>query len=327
MSEEFGAPTFPLESCARVAVTNEATGEPVIGAEDFALDVAGERIVLSAYDRLAVERSVRRRDDKIPEGGLYVVSTGALVAALASSESSATTPKKISVRPIFRDGEMTHGLRPHGLTIDKATGDVVFINHAYLKDGTRWRRRATLERASLDGAIVMGAGAQTHCAANNLVTNDFGVLTSFDHAHCGWRSLIDDALPFKRSGVAASAGTPVFAGARFANGVANLPEGRVALADTRGHSIFVLDAAMKEVRKSFDMPGGPDNLTLNHLGALVAALHPSTWRIALYRKLNIGLAPSRVVALDPKTGETTLLFEDKEGAVIAGATVALQTAE
>ena len=53
------APDFSKSQCRRAPLIDVATGAPIIGAEDIALDPDSSRLIISAYDRRAVEQAAR----------------------------------------------------------------------------------------------------------------------------------------------------------------------------------------------------------------------------------------------------------------------------
>ncbi len=308
---------FGEDQCRRVALTNAVTGGSVVGAEDLALDALGGRLFVSAYDRHAVEKAVRRKAFEVPEGGVYEVS----LADLWSSAES------VAARPLINAAAIPGGLRPHGIALDADRGEIVFINRAYQKIDGAWRLQATIERADLSATSVrLKTEAITTCAANGVTVWNEKSLLSFDRPTCGWRAMVNDVQGMPRSGVMNLEGRKLFAEAKFANGVVALPSGDIALADTRASAILIArdDGAggLREVER-INVPGGPDNLKLSDGGLIIAAVHPSMLRMALHRMGNIGRAPSRVVRVSPETGKVALLFDDKTGAQFAAATSAV----
>ncbi len=103
-------------------------------------------------------------------------------------------------------------------------------------------------------------------------------------------------------------------GLAFANGIAGL-----YVAETRGWRLH------HRLDRPVEVPGGPDNLTWDGLGGLIAALHPSLYRIAAYRYGYLDTAPSRVVRVDLDR-KVEVLFDDTGGEVFSGASVAVLAA-
>lgn len=310
------APKYSADQCRRVDVIDEATGEAVIGAEDLAFDAASGRLLFSAYDRRRAEREARQRAFEIAEGGVYA----APFSALAAGETSLTLPSIVA-----RDS-VVGGLRPHGIAYDALRREVIFVNRAYRKLDGKWRVTPRLERAGADATALTGDGGVPRCSANDVAVLGDQTLVSFDHADCGWRGGLEDLMSSRASGVETADGARVFAGVAHANGVAILPGGEIALAATRDEAVFVLAAEGEgfSVVRRIDLPGAPDNLTITPDGKIIAALHPALLGIGLQRRLGLGRAGSRVIRIDPETGETILLFEDAGGEKFAAATAAIE---
>ena len=311
-----GAPLYAPDQCQRVTLEDPETGT-VIGVEDLAYDPLRQLFILSAYDRRAVEKAAGKRARQVPEGGVYALGRDAVLAA-------GNAP--LVVRSLIDRAPIPGGLRPHGLDLDFQTREIVFINRSYQKIDRRWRMTPRLVRASLDrrdgSAAIAGV---VHCAANNLVSSGATVLISHDHGGCGGAALREDITGARRSGLVDTNGHHVFDAARFANGVVDLGNDEIALAATRENTVRILTArgARFEIDRVLSVPGGPDNLSLAADGRIIAALHPSLWRTALHRKLGFDRAPSRIVSVDPVTGETRLLYDDPRGRQFSAATAAI----
>lgn len=315
--EDVGPAAYAAEDCRRVALIDQATGERVRGAEDFAVDRRRGLLYVAAYDRRAVERAVSRRALSVPQGGVYITPLAALFDPTAD---------EASVAPMLRPQDVAGGLRPHGISFDPATGEAAFINRAYNRLNGGWAMTPRVERAGVNGAVYVGAARPAPCSANSLLEEGGRTLVSFDHGECGWRAGLEDMFRLKRSGVAAADGEVLFAGAAFANGLARTHDGHLALAATRENAVLLMRSKAEGLVETgrIDLPGGPDNLTLADDGGVVAAVHPSMFRIFLDRRHGIGRAPSRIVKAYPDSGSVELLFDDPSGRVFAAATVAAQ---
>jgi arylesterase/paraoxonase len=173
------------------------------------------------------------------------------------------------------------------------------------------------------------------CAANDLALLDRAVWVTLDRADCPGLSM-RDALGLGPGGallrLEGGERLTVTAGLAFANGLAALGPGRLAVAETRGGRLARLGglsalpgeappAHLAWRERGLALPGGPDNLTRAADGRIVAAVHPSLPRLALYRHGWRDRAPSRIVAVDPETGAVEALFDDPAGALFPGATV------
>lgn len=307
---------YAADQCRRVALVDVASGAAIRGAEDFAVDVERERLYVSAYDRRSVERAVRRKASAIPQGGVYAVSLAALIGDAADAAAT----------PVVRADDITGGLRPHGISFSAAAGEIAFINRGYQRSGGRWRMVPRVERVGARGEVVVGEDVKTPCSANDLVDEPGEALISFDHERCDWRGGLEDTLSLRRSGVVAEDGAPLFDKALFANGIARMRDGRIALAATREKALLVMDerAGGLELSRRIAVPGGPDNLTIAADGDIIAAVHPSLFLMGLHRRLGVGAAPSRIVRVDPATDRVEVLFDDPDGALYSAATVAAE---
>ena len=315
---EIGEARYAADQCRRVALIDAASDTPIVGAEDMAVDWKGGRLFLSAYDRRAVEKAVRKKTDILPEGGVYAVA----LAALFDSDSDT-----VKARPLIAADEISGGLRPHGLSYDAVHEELVFINRAYQRSGRKWRMTPTIQRIGADGEVYVGPSSPAPCAANGVLAEGDETLATYDHAACDWRAGIENAFRLKRSGVVGKHNQILYRHAAFANGLAQTPGGELALGATREKALVFLkqDKSGLEEAGRVRVPGGPDNLTIAEDGRLVAAVHPSLMRLALNRKLGLGKAPSRIVEIDPDTHHVDLLFDDPKGALFSAATVGVET--
>ncbi|HUF87251.1 MAG TPA: hypothetical protein VMM59_07710 [Thermohalobaculum sp.] len=290
---------FAPEDCARLALTDTATGQPVVGVEDIAPLPDGDTMILSALDRLAL----RRRPQSAREGGLYQVS----LARLAAGDGWA--------RPLVPAGSIAGGLRPHGIAVSDDGERLALVNRA--RDGTT---------SIIVGALGSGAFSPRHartdaafCRANDLDFTGTGPMTlrvTLDRADCGvaWADLRPGASTGRviRLDLAGGGAPEVETGGlSFANGIAGL-----WVAETRASRLHHL------LDRPVPLPGGPDNLTWDERGGLVTALHPSMLQIAAYLFGYSGSAPTRVVRVAPDRG-VEVLVDDPHGDVFAGATVAV----
>ena len=308
---------YQFDDCARVALIDGASGEAVRGAEDLALDLENGRLFVSAYDRRAVEKAARKKRDVLPQGGVYAVP----LEILFDPET-----EEVTVSSLADPKDFTGGLRPHGLSYDEKNHELVFINRTYERQGRRWRMVPHLQRIGANGEMFVGAPSPAHCAANDVAAGEGGVVTTFDHASCGIGGGVETLFSLKRSGLADENG-PLFSKAVFANGVARLQDGEVAMAATREGAVLLLAPSEEgfSERARLTMPGYPDNVTISAEGEIVAALHPSLMKLASARKLGLGRAPSRIVEADPTNGSVSILFEDPGGEMFSAATVAMET--
>ena len=294
---------FALEDCQRVVLADTGSGRPIVGIEDMALLPDGNTLILSAMDRLARER----RPETAPEGGLFEVS----LKRLAAGEAWAA--------PIVRPGAIEGGLFPHGIAVSSDGERLAFINRGINRgrDGTVSIVGGTLRR----GAFSLRATRTDplFCRANDLAFFGDGAMelrVTLDRSDCGlsWA----DLKPGSTTGRVISVNLGGLAppkveqtGLAFANGIAGL-----YVAETRASRLY------HRLDRPVDLPGGPDNLTWDGLGGLIAALHPSLFRLAAYRYGYHDTAPSRIVRVDLDRN-VEVLFDDPAGEVFSGASVAV----
>ncbi len=290
---------FALEDCRQVALTDTRSGRPIVGVEDIALLPDGDTLILSAMDRLARER----RPDRAPEGGLFEIS----LKRLAAGEAWAM--------PIVEPGSVEGGLFPHGIGVSGDGERLAFINRA--RDGTVSIVAGTLRRGTFSPRTTRSD--PLFCRANDLDFSGDSAMAlrvTLDRGDCGlsWA----DLKPGSTTGRVISVDLGGLAppkieqtGLAFANGIAGL-----YVAETRGWRLH------HRLDRPVELPGGPDNLTWDGFGGLIAALHPSLFRLAAYRYGYHDTAPSRIVRVDLDR-IVEVLFDDPAGEVFSGASVAV----
>ncbi|MFK7943490.1 MAG: hypothetical protein AB8B85_11335 [Paracoccaceae bacterium] len=295
----FASPTalradFAASDCRRVSLRDDVTGNLIVGAEDMALTLSENEILLTAHDR---------QDLAAPSGGLYSIS----VFALETQDVSVTA------RRLYGGDDADQAFRPHGMALSSDGTRIALVNRPVVGtaevligpvDDQAWapEQRLTGERL---------------CRANDLEFSgeaDGMLNITLDRSDC--LSSIRDLLPGAGTGRLArfdGAGlTDTIDGLAFPNGIA---AGYVA--ETRRRSIRTPDGGYLRV------PGGPDNLNIDQDGWIVAALHPKLVHLWLYREGWRNNAPSRIVRVDPSDEEVRVLYDDVEGALFSGATSAI----
>ena len=290
---------FSLDDCQQIALTDSATGQPITGVDDMELLSDGDTLILSALDRLALDW----HPDEVREGGLYEVS----VAQLAEGQPWAT--------PIVQTGAVSGGLYPQAIAVSDDGERLAFINRS--RDGA-----VSVVLGSLSRGAFSFRTARTDplfCRANDLIFAGGGTMEmriTLDRGSCGFSW--DDLKPSSTTGRVISVDLGGVAppmieetGLAFANGIAGL---------------YVAETRASRLHHRLDLPvlvpGGPDNLTWDPLGGLIAAVHPSFYQMAAYRFGYFDTAPSRIVRVDlDRTIE--VLFDDTSGAVFSGASVAV----
>ena len=289
---------FAPEDCRRVALRDRESGTLIAGAEDMALLPDGDTLVVSAIDR---------SDQIRPFSGLFGVSL--LDLARGGGE--------VSARKLVQNHELRGGVHPHGIALDPSGERLALVNrvgpeHRTAIDVLEWHdgRFLPLRRDM----------HEAYCRANDLAFDfDGDLLITRDRARCG--ASIVDMIPFHPTGLLLTL-TPegrLAAGEdRYyhPNGIAIGPTGLPVIAETR--------AARLVSRRGFvPLPGGPDNLTVDDEGAVIAAVHPSAWWAYLYRNGLAFSAPSRVIRTDPDGAAKEVLFEDPGGDVLSAVSVGL----
>ena len=316
--EEIGEARYGHDQCQRVALVDAVTGEAIRGAEDFALDPAHGRLFFSAYDRRAVEKAARKNASVLPNGGIYSIAIDSVFDGEVNT---------ITVAPLAAPGDFAGGLHPHGISYDRENHELVFINRTYQRINRKWVMTPRLQRIGANGEIFVGAPSAAPCAANDVLVTNQQTFTSFDHGFCGWRAGFEDIFNLKRSGLALNGVANIFDRAGFANGLARSASGDIILSATRENALVLfkeLSGAVEE-KARIDLPGGPDNLSVAFDGGIIAATHPSLWRLGLNRKFGLGKAPSRIVKVDADKGDVENLFDDRSGKLFSAATVAVET--
>ncbi|MEQ8934251.1 MAG: hypothetical protein RIE56_00475 [Amphiplicatus sp.] len=315
--EDIGPAKYSAEACRRVALVDQATGQVLLGAEDFAVDTLRRRLYVAAYDRRAAERAAKKKAMIVPQGGVYVVSFDILFDPSA---------EKADARPIVSGDDIAGGVRPQGISYDSTSGEIAFINRAYQKINGGWLMTPRIERVGANGEAFVGADEPAPCSANSILDEDGFTLVSFDHAECGIGAGFEDVFRLKRSGVVGAEGDVLFSKAAFANGLARTLAGDLVLAATRENALIVMQKSPEGLAETarIALPGGPDNLKIAEDGGVIAAVHPSMFRIFLNRRLGLGRAPSRIIKADPERGDVSILFDDDSGKSFSAATAAVE---
>ncbi|HSF93980.1 MAG TPA: hypothetical protein VLA52_03070 [Thermohalobaculum sp.] len=288
---------FAAGQCHRIALTDAQTGRLVVGVGDMELLSDGDTLILAASDRLALDRN----PGTAPSGGLYQVSMSRLAAG------------DVYAMPILSQETAPGGLFPQALTVSPDGEQLAFVNHD--RDGTvgiiggRYGDGTFSPRYARTG--------NEFCRARDVQFSgdgEMGVLAVLDRASCNFS--LADLDPGAATGrivavdlAASDSPTEVTGGLAEARGIAGtfVSEMRLSrLHDRLGDPI--------------QLPGGPDRLTWDQAGGLVAALHPSLPRTLTLRYGFAGSAPSRIVRVDLDR-RVEVLFDDTEGEIFSAASV------
>ena len=317
--------------CRAVPVQDEDE-RPVVGIEDMVLDRAGERLILSAYNRRAVE-AARARGVQPPRGGLFTLALDALDADLLTAARL----------PVTGDGGFAWF--PHGIGISETGGSrrLLVVNRVFDGEGDGQADGADADLLVLDlddaGAAVMRRiQSGKLCRANDAeFAGGDTALVTVDHAACPlFDAWMERIFSRPRSGVLRvdlDTGTidRVLDGIAYANGIEVDPvRGEVHVAASRGHEVItwslaeVLAGEAKPLRR-VTVPGGPDNLVLDEDGSLFTAAHPNLFALFLHMLDMRGIPGSTVVGILPDGTARTLLGADD--ALPGAATTALRAGD
>jgi hypothetical protein len=314
--------------CRPVALVDAASGRPVTGVEDLAVDPASGLVLLSAYDRQADPGTPGRAGS----AGLY-----------AFDPAAGAQGGRIAVRDLSRDFKRTDPLFPHGIDLLPGTEGRLFVVNRRYESGADPAIPVTVELFDWDGARL--AHRQTLadprlCRANDLVAlGPEALLVTGDRGACGGIGLLaEDVLGLSGGHVLHWDGDVLRRaadGIAFANGIAVRGD-RTYVAATRGTAIHIYrtadlsdaDAGPAEPVGTIALPAGPDNLSWDREGRLLAAAHPDLFALFLFRGRWLGTetAPSRVLRIGVEAGEPLAYAVATEGESLSGATAAVETA-
>jgi hypothetical protein len=309
-------------ACRHVIV--EAPGSRVVsGAEDLAVDRDRGVLYLSAFDRRAVAARRLEPSGRLILGGIYAVP----VAALAEA-------RRVTARDVSAEFKRQHDFRPHGIGLyrEGGTARALFaVNRSYRQVGGDWKRSDRVEMFDLDSHGLRHRKTVAHplmCRANDVAALGPGsFLVTNDHGTCaGFGKLAEDVAGLSASYVLHYDGKvtrKVATNIPFANGIVVGAGGQVYVAATRGHGIHVYDlktllAATKplsSVPSVIPVGSGVDNLSFDNDGALLAAVHPSMFKLAVHLRGWLGPleAESHVarIPLDkPMRARPSVIFKD-----------------
>lgn len=309
------------DQCHRLTLIDGDKGMEVLGAEDIVRLPSGDLLV-SAYDRRSTTAN-----GAPPQGGIYLVPQSAL------------NEKTHNVTSVIKS--LPSGLRPHGIDaieLDDKSIRVAFVNRGTSQDGSLLPSIVTFELDGQRASKPIITQNASYCRANDVAFSKIkpsppALLISHDRKYCtGFNALYENisgkALGSVRffkdqKAIASNLAFPNGIGIQFPDrplGDNNF----LAIAETRANRISYYPKT--PARDTVDLPGSPDNLTIWRPGIILAALHPSLVRLALYRYKwpSFALAPSRVVKVSGT--QVLMLFDDPTGEKFSAASVAVQTA-
>lgn len=347
---------YAHDQCKRVALIDTDTRLSVLGAEDMA-KLPGGDLLVTAYDRRSTAAN-----GAPPEGGIYIVPARALgqneinVTSLFDTMPGGLRPHGVDaiklangfmkVSFINRSYEISDGVlssEPKMFTFllkdkiphapERVTGAFCRANDLVL---------ANLSRSTVDSQErVFGNIDQSPLNPHNNLEFQTRQWTTLDRRHCeGFSAYFENATGLKAGSVLSQPlkfaddidAYPLFKDAEnlaFPNGIGiqfkDRPLGDnnfLVVAETRANQLrYFPKTARRDVVK---LAGSPDNLTVGKPGLIQVAVHPSLFKLALYRYGWTSYSPSRVQKV---TGDQVLtLFDDPSGRVYSAASVAVQTA-
>jgi hypothetical protein len=333
-----GAP----DRCRSIELVDRDGGTILRGAEDIVVDPARSTAYVSIYDRWGVEDAAAT-GTPLPQGGIYALP-------LSPADRLEGRVPVIDLTREFKTGRTFH---PHGIALlDGAEGrppTLFAVNKQLsLEPGGAVRPNPVIEVFGLaDGALHHRQTVQDPaiCHPNDIAPLDpRGFLVTNDHGNCtGPAFWLEWAFGMPWSNVVrVELGTAspndhhavrMADGIAFANGVA-VSEGEpptLVVAGTRDRALHLFELGSETVvsarthHRRVPVDGAPDNISRDENGWLVA-VHPSLLRLArrLHRWFEPVPVPSRVVALSDDFTRQHIIFEDKDGTYISGATVAVR---
>ena len=320
-SEAPQATVYQHDQCHRLQLVDDATGLDIVGAEEM-LRLPNHDLLVSAYDRRS-----KTKDGSPPEGGIYIVPRDAL------------SKKTFKVSSLIKT--LPGGLRPHGMDAIELENDVIkvaFVNRGAVIDG---KPHNSIVRFDLDGERASKpqiTHGEAFCRANDVAfyktkTSPHSLAVTLDRKYCtGFKAFVENISGSQQGSlITLDNEAKTIENLAFPNGVGiqfpkrlNDEANFLAVAETRANRISYHPKS--SARDEIKLPGSPDNMSVWKPGIILAALHPSLTRLALYRYKWPGFskAPSRVVKV---TGtQALLLFDDPTGELFSAASIAVQTA-
>ena len=315
--------TNPAYQCHRVAVL-APDGMPISGIEDPAVDQRRQRLILSAYDRLAVQDALRRDEDP-PQGNLYVTDIASLVNG---------APNEIEARVLVTRGMEDVILHPHGIGLydDGEIQRLAVVNRLADRHDHSAADLLLLEFMG-DGLVLAGrAQGDTYCRANDvtLIGPDTAIFT-FDQTRCGaWGVWLERIVQPRRSGLRLTRfgqdgqveTKTLVSDAAFANGVA-LDKTTDTLLMTASRDGQIRHYPLEDLLSgetdfaAVEVDGGPDNISVTGQGDVSLTAHPVPFDLFLYMN-GLGELPGSRVLLR-RAGQDDFIMIDPDAEVLPGA--------
>ena len=344
---------YAHDQCHRLTLTDSKTGLSVLGAEDMA-KLPGGDLLVTAYDR----RSTTDNGTP-PEGGIYIVPAKQLgqkkiaVTSLFDTLPGGLRPHGVDAVLLKNDfvkvAFVNRSYEQEGNTAKNAPSIYTFL----LKGKTAFApekvtgsfcRANDLVLANLNEVEKKPVyGNIDQAPLNPHISLNFQARqwTTLDRKHCdGIATHFETITGLKAGSVIAQPlrfadnldAYPTFKSAEdlaFPNGIGiqfkDRPLGDnnfLVVAETRANQLRYFPKTDR--RDIVKLDGSPDNLNVGKPGIIQVAVHPSLFKLALYRYGWTSYAPSRIQKV---TGTQVLtLFDDPSGRLYSAASIAVQTA-
>ncbi|TCP38301.1 hypothetical protein EV659_101200 [Rhodothalassium salexigens DSM 2132] len=330
-----------VTDCHPLDLVDATTGRAITGIEDLAPDPVAGWLYLSAFDRRAVAHELAQTGRAQTQGALY-----RLRAADLERAGPLTLEPLAGAAPV----------RPHGIALSADRRRLFVVDRANAPAAAGAAIAPRLRAFDIAADRLVPAWTLDHpglCRANDVVAlGPDRVAVTLDHGACdGWRRGLEDVfkLPRARLAIAGPEGlvrTPErFV---FANGVVRMPDGRLAVAETRARRLRLVSpdrsgqepgaaapgtetpdtetagAKLPGAETHVPLPFPPDNLTPAPGGGLIAAGPPRLMRYALFCAgwAGVDTTPSAVAHVSGQGRVTPLVAGALPG--LSGATVAAQ---
>jgi len=334
-------------------LTDSKTGLSVLGAEDMA-KLPGGDLLVTAYDRRSTT------DNGVPpEGGIYIVPAKQLgqneitVTSLFDTLPGGLRPHGVDAVLLKNDfvkvAFVNRSYEQEGNTAKNAPSIYTFLlkgktAFAPEKVAGSFCRANDLVLANLNDVEkepVYGNIDLAPLNPHNSLNFQARQWTTLDRRYCGGiAALFENITGLKAGSVIAQPlrfadnldAYPTFQSAKnlaFPNGIGiqfkDRPLGDnnfLVVAETRANQLRYFPKTDR--RDVVKLDGSPDNLNVGKPGIIQVAVHPSLFKLALYRYGWTSYAPSRIQKV---TGTQVLtLFDDPSGRLYSAASIAVQTA-
>lgn len=355
-SEKTPNTVYAHEQCHRLTLTDSDTGLSVLGAEDIA-KLPGGDLLVTAYDRRS-----SADNGAPPEGGIYIVPAKQLgqkeinVTSLFDTMPGGLRPHGVDAVKLKNDFVKVAFINRSYEQKDDTAISAPAIYTFLLKGKTAFApeqvagsfcRANDLVLANLSEAAIASKGPvygnidQSPLNPHNSLNFQARQWTTLDRRYCeGFAAHFENITGMKAGSVKAQPlrfadevdAYPVFKSAEnlaFANGIGiqfkDRPLGDnnfLVVAETRANQLRYFPKTDR--RDTVKLDGSPDNLNVGKPGIIQVAVHPSLFKLALYRYGWTSYAPSRIQKV---TGNQVLtLFDDPSGRLYSAASIAIQTA-